>query len=105
MSYEIIKVKNSRHNLPGGVDHNIGVYPKEGDNIIKLTETNSPGYYHYIQNDLSGSYWMLISTDINEDVQNYNLDFQPYIPIQWYSQYTNEYINSKGKYLSGIKKP
>jgi len=35
---------------------------------------------------------MLISTDINGDVRDYNLDFEPYIPIQWYSQGMNKYF-------------
>ena len=82
MSFETIKVINIRDNLPGGVDNNIGVYPEEGDNIIKLTESNSHGYYHYIQDGPWGSDWMLISTDINGDVKNYNLDFEPHIPIE-----------------------
>ena len=92
MSYEIIKVINSRHSLPGGVNNNIGVYPEEGDNIIKLTESNSHGYYHYLQDGPSGSDWMLISTEMDGDVQNYNLDFEPYIPIQWYSPNMNQYF-------------
>ena len=92
MPFETIKVINSRHSLPGGVNDNIGIYPEVGDNIIKLTESNSYGYYHYIQDGPWGSDWMLISTDINGDVRDYDLDFEPYIPIQWYSQNMNEYF-------------
>ena len=87
-----LKVINIRDSLPGGVDNNVGVYPEVGDNIIKLTESNSDGYYHYIQDGPFGSDWMLISTDMNGDVQNYNLDFEPNIPIQWYSQGMNQYF-------------
>ena len=92
MSFETMKVINIRDNLPGGVDNNIGVYPEVGDNIIKLTESNSLGYFHYIQDGPWGSDWMLISTDINGDVQNYNLDFEPHIPIEWYSQSMKQYF-------------
>ena len=105
MTLENINIINIRSNLPGGTDANPGVYPEIGDNIIKLTTSNSLGYFHYIQDGYFGHDWMLISTDKNGDVRDYNLDFQPHIPIEWSPGYfdgvarfkdaTSGYLNSQ----------
>ena len=91
MPLEQINIINSSENIPDWWDDLRSQDINPNQNVfytIDLTLADSLGYHHYVRAGRSNAdlrsnsdYWIIISTDTNGDVINYNINSNPNIPV------------------------
>ena len=89
MTLENINIINLKSNFPDDSGIGFNLNPEIGENVIRLTTSDTFGYYHYIDNDhyAPANFYFgdfdIIATDKSGNVSNYNLDINNDIPYYY----------------------